>query len=78
MTSSASNTDRYCDIRAASLEDILATCDRHIRNIGLTEADLIAEGDGTDTDAFYIDMFRRTWQDLRQDVLEMLNERRAL
>ena len=78
MTSSASSTERYCDIRATSLEEILATCERHIRNISMTEMDLLAEGDGTESDFWYIEMFRRTWADLRDDVRTMLNERRPL
>jgi len=74
MTSSASqNTKRYCDIRATSLEEILATCERHIRNSRLMEIDLLREGDGTELDFWYINMFRATWMDLRDDVREMLN-----
>jgi hypothetical protein len=69
--------ERYCDLKAASLEEILATCERHIRNIGKTEADMIAEGDGTETDLWYCDMFRQTWQDLRDDVQEMLDAAEA-
>ena len=59
---------RYCDIKAHSLEDVLTTCERHIRNIGLTRYDMIEEGDLTPLDESYIKMFRDTWADLRDDV----------
>ena len=65
---------RYCNIKAKSLEDVLATCYRHIRNINMTEMDLIEEGDGTPTDFWYISMFRETWSDLRDDVEKILKE----
>jgi hypothetical protein len=63
---------RYCDIKAKSLEDILATCDRHITNAGKMQADNIDCGDGTPTDDFYINMMRDTWGDLRDDVLAIM------
>lgn len=64
--------ERYCDIRATSLQEILSTCDRHIKNIGLTQLDAIENQDETDSDRFYCDMFRRSWQDLRDDVAAIL------
>ncbi|MNK14335.1 hypothetical protein D3C87_324460 [compost metagenome] len=67
---------RYCDIKAHSLEDVLTTCERHIRNIGLTRFDMIEEGDITPTDEFYIKMFKDTWADLRDDVEQILKERK--
>jgi hypothetical protein len=66
--------ERYCKIKATSLEEILVTCNRHIKNINLTLLDLIDNQDGTDTDIFYIDMFRGTWADLRDDVEAMLSD----
>jgi len=63
---------RYCDIKATSLEEIRVTAERHITNIGKTLADLIDNGDYTESDLFYINMFRDTWADLRDDVTEML------
>jgi hypothetical protein len=71
--SSESSTERYCDIRATTLQEVLETCERHVRNITRTEMDLITEGDGTESDFWYIDMFRRTWLDLHADVKAMLN-----
>lgn len=68
---------RYCNIKATSLEEVLATCDRHIRNITLTELDLLENEDGTETDWFYINMFRDTWFDLRDDVEALLKEQRS-
>lgn len=62
---------RYCSIIAKNLDDILATANRHIKNINLTHLDLIDNEDGTATDTFYINMFRDTWSDLRDDILEM-------
>lgn len=67
---------RYCNIKAYSLEDILATCERHIRNIGLTRFDMIEEGDITSTDEFYIAMFKNTWTDLKEDVQHILEGRK--
>lgn len=66
---------RYCNIEAHSLQDILTTCERHIRNIALTRFDMIEEGDITPTDEFYIAMFRDTWTDLRDDVVEILGRK---
>lgn len=68
------NRNRFCDIKANSLEEILSTCDRHIKNINMTHRDLLEEGDGTTTDDFYIDMFRKTWTDLRDDVFDILKK----
>lgn len=65
---------RYCDIRANSLEDVLATCARNLRNISLTHIDLIENGDITPEDEFYIQYFSGTWADLRDDVQQMLKE----
>lgn len=65
---------RYCDIRATNLEEILKVCERHLTNISLTESDLIENGDGTGTDKFYIDMFRNTWADLRDDVKAIMEQ----
>lgn len=66
---------RYCNIKVHSLQDVLTTCERHIRNIGLTRYDLIEEGDITATDEFYIKMFKDTWSDLRDDIEQILKER---
>lgn len=65
---------RYCLIRATTLEQILETCDRHIKNIAMTKMDMVQEGDITKTDEFYCDMFRDTWKDLREDVQAMLDK----
>ena len=62
---------RYCDIRATSLDEIIETANRHIKNITLTELDLIDCEDGTSTDFWYINMFRDTWRDLRDDAIAM-------
>lgn len=63
---------RYCDIRATSLEEILETCNRHIKNFNMTSIDLLDNEDGTETDFFYIDTIRGMWQDMRDDVQQML------
>lgn len=68
---------RYCNIRAKSLEDILATCDRHITNAGKMQADNIDCGDGTPTDDYYLNMMRYIWGDLREDVLAMIEEKKS-
>jgi hypothetical protein len=65
-------SERYCEIRATTLEEILEACDRHIRNIGLTQLDYMDNGDGTPTDDFYCRMFRESWADLRDDVRAMI------
>ena len=64
-------TDRYCNFRATTLDEIFATCERHMKNINMTKLDLIQEGDGTETDFFYCDMFFRAWHDLYEDILAM-------
>jgi hypothetical protein len=66
---------RYCNIKAHSLQDILTTCERHIHNIALTRFDLIDNGDITARDEFYIKMFFGVWQDLKEDVEQILKER---
>lgn len=65
---------RYCDIKATNLDEILQTCERHIKNITATRLDLIEEKDITQTDEFYINMFLDTWTDLRDDVKEIINQ----
>lgn len=67
--------NRYCNIKATNLEEVLATCDRHIKNINMTHQDLLEGGDGTFADSFYIDMFRKTWTDLRNDVFDILKNK---
>lgn len=68
---------RYCIIKAKTLEQILDTCNRHISNIGKTGANFVNCEDGTETDWFYISMFRETWSDLRDDVEAMLKAENA-
>lgn len=67
------NRKRYCDVKAKTLEEILATCNRHIKNINLAQYDLQDNGDGSETDMFYINLFREVWTDLRDDVQEMID-----
>ena len=67
--------ERYCNIKCKSLEDIRDTCRRHIKNTQLMLLDYIDAEDLTDTDAFYLDMQERMWNDLLQDVTKMLEER---
>ena len=59
---------RYCELRANNLAEVLVTCERHITNIGRTQLDLLEEGDGTPNDDFYCGMMRGMWQDMRDDV----------
>lgn len=65
--------ERYCEIRCKSLEDIQATCIRHIKNTQLMLLGCIDAEDLTDTDAFYLDMQERMWRDLLEDVTAMLS-----
>lgn len=65
---------RYCLIRATTLQQILDTCKRHLGNIALTEGDLLSEDEYSKTDQFYCGMFRRTWQDLHDDVSKMIDK----
>lgn len=67
--------ERYCNIECKSLEDIRDTCRRHIKNTKLMLLGCIDAEDLTDTDAFYLDMQERMWDDLLQDVNKMLEER---
>lgn len=70
-----SKRQRYCNIKAHSLHDVLTTCERHIHNIALTRFDIIENGDMTATDEFYISMFKDTWSDLRDDVEKILKDK---
>lgn len=70
-----SRRQRYCDMKAHSMQDVLTSCERHIRNIGLTRFDLIENGDITPTDEFYIKMFKETWTDLREDIEQILKDK---
>jgi len=67
--------ERHCVIVAKTLEDILAACDRHIRNASMTLMDSIECGDVTSTDNFWCEYMKSGWEDLRADVLEMIKER---
>lgn len=71
------NKERYCNIKCKSLEDIQITCIRHIQNTQKMLLDCIDNEDLTDTDAFYLDMIERMWNDLLQDVIKMLEESNA-
>lgn len=64
--------DRQCIIKSKSLEDILKTCDRNIRNISMTLMDTLQEGDDTPADRFYCNHYRESWEDLREDVMAMI------
>lgn len=66
--------ERQCEIRATNLEEVLAACNRHVHNITLTQLDLIDNCDGTATDAFYINMFREAWLDMRDDIQAMIDK----
>jgi len=63
---------RYCEIRARCLHDILEMSERNIRNAGLTALDAIDAGDFTKSDEFYLNVIRGQWEDLREDVQDML------
>lgn len=65
---------RYCDIRATNMQEIIETCDRHIKNILITQYDLMEEENEEilARDLFYCNMFRDTWNDLREDILAMM------
>lgn len=71
------NKERYCNIECKSLEDIRDTCRRHIKNTRLMLLGCIDAEDLTDTDAFYLDMQERMWNDLLQDVTKMLKDENA-
>ena len=71
------NKERYCNIECKSLEDIRDTCRRHIKNTQLMLLGCIDAEDLTDTDAFYLDMQERMWNDLLQDVTKMLEDGNA-
>ena len=71
------NKERYCNIECKSLEDIRDTCRRHIKNAQLMLLGCIDAEDLTDTDAYYLDMIERMWNDLLQDVTKMLEEKNA-
>ena len=64
--------ERQCVIVSNTLEDILATCNRNIRNISMTLMDALEEQDDTPADHFYCGYYRESWQDLRDDVMAML------
>ena len=68
---------RYCNIQATDLQGILETCNRHIKNILLTQYDAMEEEDEEllARDLFYCNMFRDTWNDLREDVLSIMNNK---
>jgi hypothetical protein len=57
-----------------SLVDIETMCQRVIRNTRLTEMDAIAEGDHTETDAFYCSMINGLMADLMEDVQKMIKD----
>lgn len=65
---------RYCNIRCKSLEDIKATCERHIRNNSLTRIDFFDNEDMTRLDEFYLDIILGMWSDMLEDVTAMLEE----
>lgn len=67
--------ERYCDVKATTLEEILETCERHIHNTSLIMYDLLDNEDGSDIDQFYLNMISGTWSDLRDDVKQMINDR---
>ena len=81
------NKERYCNIECKAptvlspscktLEDIRDTCRRHIKNTQLMLLGCIDAEDLTDTDAFYLDMQERMWNDLLQDVNKMLEDENA-
>lgn len=68
------NITEYGVLRARNLEEIKLVCERHIRNIRMTYLDLIDNGDYTDTDGFYINMFIRAFNDLHEDVEKIIAE----
>ena len=71
------NKESYCNIECKTLEDIRDTCRRHIKNTQLMLLGCIDAEDLTDTDAFYLDMIERMWNDLLQDVNKMLEGENA-
>ena len=72
------NITQYGTIRARSVEEIQAVCERHLRNIFTIHADLVDNDDGTPTDLFYIDMFAKAWQEMHEDVTQIIqNEQRS-
>ena len=70
-------TGRYCNIECKTLEDIKATCERHILNASLSRFDMMENEDLTSLDSFYLNTQERMWSDLLRDVNKMLEEKNA-
>jgi len=65
---------RYCNIKATNLKDLLATLNRNIANTIMTKADMLMEGDLTETDAYYCDMLMGILMDLEDDLKEIISK----
>lgn len=59
---------RYCDIKATTLNEVLATCERHIRNCGAMLADCTDCQDCSDDYVWLVQQMAHAWADLRDDV----------
>lgn len=65
---------RHCNIKATNLKDLLAALNRNISNTIMTKADMLMEGDLTETDAYYCDMLLGILMDLEEDLKEIIKK----
>ena len=60
--------------RAKDLAGVLEACERHIRNKAFEYADLIDNEDGTPDDFRVILQTKKNWQELADDVREIIRK----
>ena len=66
--------ERYCDLKATTIEELLAAINRNILNTQKILLDAIDADDLTDTDAFYCNMIEGILLDLREDLMNIMNK----
>ena len=60
--------ERYCNIKASNLEELLQSIERNITNINIMQLDFIDNEDETPNDRFYCNMLRGLLLDMKEDV----------
>jgi len=67
-------SERYCNIKATNLQELLEAIDRNTHNTNLSIGDMLENEDCTALDWQYYGILKGRLSDLRDDLIEIMNK----
>jgi len=71
-------SERYCNIKATTLQELLQAIDRNINNSNLSILDMLDNEDCTDLDWHYCGMLKGILSDLKEDLIGIMDKNATL